>query len=160
MSTKALAINLFNETWDLIVTEGRTPSDDALMLHKAHTSCYLWSLEGNPANDARGEWQVSRVYALLGMGVLALLHARRSLDLCLDHGIGDFDLAFGYEAVARAHALLGNAEESAEYRQKALEAADAIEEDDDRDYCRKEIEAIEAIEEIETNATVRTTAAA
>jgi hypothetical protein len=139
MSTKSLAINLFNETWDLMVKEERTPEENALMLHKAHSSCYLWSLEGNPVNDARGEWQVARVYSLLGIGALALLHARRSLDLCLDNGIGDFDLAFGYEAVARAFALVGDADQAAEYREKALEAADGVEEDDDREYVIREV---------------------
>ena len=40
-----------------------------------------------------------------------LFHGSRSLKLCLDNNLGGFDLAFGYEAVARAYAVLKNAAE-------------------------------------------------
>ena len=36
-----------------------------------------------------------------------LHHARRVLEICEEHGIGDWDLAFAYEALARAHAAGG-----------------------------------------------------
>jgi hypothetical protein len=55
---KKLAGTLFNETWDLIDKTDRTESDDALMLHKAHASCYHWIQVGTPKNHAQGEWQV------------------------------------------------------------------------------------------------------
>ena len=67
----------------------------------------------------RGEWQVSRVYAVLNRPEPALWHARRCLDLCQQHGIGDFDLAFGYEAMGRAHAIAGQHEAAASYLQLA-----------------------------------------
>lgn len=147
METKKLAIQLFNETWDLIDKADRTTEDNALMLHKAHTSCYLWMIEetSTPTNHARGEWQVSRVYALLGMGEPALLHGQRSLDICLANGIGDFDLAFGYEAVARAKAVLGDASGAAEVKSLARTAAEAIAEQGDKDYVLSELETIRAV---------------
>ena len=36
------------------------------MIHAAHASRYHWSQVGTKANLARGEWQVSRVYTVLG----------------------------------------------------------------------------------------------
>ena len=102
-----LAKTLFNETWDLIDKVPRTDEETITMLHKAHASCLLWREANSPLNNARGEWQVSRVYSILGEGRLALLHGKRSLALCLDNEIGDFDLAFGYEALARAYRALG-----------------------------------------------------
>lgn len=137
-----LAKELFNETWDLIDKPDRTREEDALMLHKAHASCLLWRRANSPVNDARGEWQVSRVYSLLGMGEPALLHGAYSLKLCLENGIGGFDLAFGYEAVARAQKLLGLAGESAQNKALGLSACTAIAEKDDRDYALSNFEDI------------------
>jgi hypothetical protein len=42
-----------------------------------------------------------------------LHHAQRALDICLAEGVGDFDLAFAYEAIARSHAIAGDAETDA-----------------------------------------------
>jgi hypothetical protein len=140
----AEAKRLFNETWELMDLKERTAELDALMLHKAHASAYLWSLAGSPVNNARGEWQVSRVYSTLKMAAPALLHGRRSLEICVSHGIGDFDLAFGYEAVARAHAMMGEKDQAGEYKRLALAACENITEDEDRRYAVGEINGIDA----------------
>ena len=129
-----LAKTLFNETWDLIDKKNRTDEETITMLHKAHASCLLWREAGSPLNNARGEWQVSRVYSILGEGRLALLHGQSSLALCLDNEIGDFDLAFGYEAVARAYQALGEKALQSENKQLGLYACEAIADNDDRDY--------------------------
>ena len=129
-----LAIQLFNETWELIDKQNRTEAETITMLHKAHTSCYLWREANKPLNNARGEWQVSRVYSILGEGRLALLHGAYSLALCLDNGIGDFDLAFGYEAVSRAYKVLGDEALQEEHKQLGLAACESIADNDDRDY--------------------------
>jgi len=130
-----LARTLFNETWDLLDKKNRTEAETIAMLHKAHASCYLWREAASPLNDARGEWQVSHVYSLLGEGRLALLHGAYSLALCLDNGIGGFDLAFGYEAVARAYKALGDEALTEEHKQLGLNACRAIGEQEDRDYA-------------------------
>lgn len=128
-SHRELATALFNSTWQLMEKENRTPDEDALMVHQAHASLYHWLQAGGPEHNARGEWQVSRVYTVLGRGEAALFHARRVLDICRRNGIGDWDLGFAYEALARAHAVLGDADESrrwlAEARQAATGLADA-----------------------------------
>ncbi len=137
MDVKKTAIALFNGTWDLIDKADRTLADDAQMLHSAHASYYLWSqVEGcQPVNLARGEWQVSHVYALLGMGAPALLFAKTSMDTIQQNGIGDFDLAFGYEALARAYAVLGDADKAAENKTLGLQACQAIAKTEDKDYA-------------------------
>lgn len=136
------AKKLFNETWDLLDKADRTDDDKADMLHRAHASCLLWRGAGNPANDARGEWQVSRVYSVLGYGEPALLHGRRSLDICLKNGIGDFDLAFGHEAVARAYAVCGDADKKDEHKKLGIAACEKIEKDGDRSYALGELNGI------------------
>ncbi len=132
--TLSLAKKLFNETWDLLDKTDRTAEDDIAMLHKAHTSCFLWREAESPVNNARGEWQASRVYSALGMGAPALLHGEYSLSLCLKNGVNGFDLAFGYEAVARAHHVLGDHEKAAAYKALGLAACADIADPGDRDY--------------------------
>lgn len=128
------AKTLFNETWDLIDKKNRTEEETITMLHKAHASCYLWREANSPLHNARGEWQVSRVYSILGEGRLALLHGAYSLALCLDNNIGDFDLAFGYEAIARAYKVLGDEALQEEHKQLGLRACEQIADNGDRDY--------------------------
>ena len=114
------------------------------MIHTAHASRYHWGQvpTATPAHLARGEWQISRVYTVLGRTEPALHHARRVLDLCQEHGIGDWDLAFAYEALARAHAVAGNARQAREYTDQALAAAEDIAEDGERDMVLADLETI------------------
>ena len=139
------AVANFNRTWDLIDKQDRTFEEDMEMIHTAHASRFHWGKIGQAVNFARGEWQIARVYALLGKGESSLFHANYSLKLCLDHHINDFDLAFGYEAVARAYMLLNNLGKSNEYIQLALEAAEAIQKEEDKKYFLSELKTIQAV---------------
>jgi hypothetical protein len=127
------AVDLFNYTWTLLERPERTTAEDDLMVHAAHASRFHWDGIGEPVNRARGEWQVSRVYAVLGRGEPAVYHARRCLAHCEEHAIGDFDLAFAYEALARAHAVAGASEDAARFARLAHEAADQIAAAEDRE---------------------------
>jgi hypothetical protein len=143
---KELAICLFNETWNLIGKEPRTIEEDLLMIHKAHASLYHWLQVGTCLHEARGQWQVSRVYAVLKWHQPALAHGERSLQLCLENGFGDFDLAFGYEAVARAHQLAGNPSDAKKFIELGHKAAAAIQKAEDQKYFLKELANIRAPE--------------
>jgi hypothetical protein len=136
---RRLGVDLFNHTWTLLEKPDRTPAEDDELLHATHASAYHWSRVGAPENLARGEWQVSRVNAVLGRGEAALHHAQRCLDHCLEHGIGDWDLAYAYEALARAHKVAGD---EAGYRRNLERARDAgtrIAEDDDREHLERDL---------------------
>ena len=135
------AIKLFNAAWDLIDKKNRTRSEEMDMIHMAHASRYHWGQAGGALERARGEWQVSRVYSILRMGESALFHARESLKLCEENNIGGFDLAFGYEAVARAYKVLDR-RESDIYKDRALDEAQKIEGREDREYVLSEIDGI------------------
>jgi DNA-binding transcriptional MerR regulator len=142
--TRLLAAQLFNETWRLLQREGRTRADDDRMIHAAHASRFHWEQvpEAPPAQLARGEWQISHVYAVLGRDEPALHHARRVLELCQENGIGDWDLAFAYEALARARAVAGDAGLAREHTDQALAAAEDIADPDDRDLVLADLETI------------------
>jgi hypothetical protein len=109
------------------------------MIHAAHASRYHWGNVGEAAHRARGEWQVSRVYAVLGRGEPALWHARRCLELCRENGIGDWDLAFAYEAMARASRVAGDGAGRDRYLADAREAAKHIKEDEDRQLLEADL---------------------
>ncbi len=137
--TRKLAVDLFNHVWTLLEKPDRTRAEDDEMLHAAHASRYHWGVVGEPVNFSRGEWQCSRVYSVLGRAEPALFQAQRSLDLCLEHGIGDFDLAYAYEALARAHAVAGDREEAARLAGLAEDAAAQIAEADDRELVLRDL---------------------
>ena len=60
------AVDAFNSTWDLLEKAERTQVEDDTMLNGAHAARYLWEKIGTALNLARGDWQISRVYAVLG----------------------------------------------------------------------------------------------
>jgi hypothetical protein len=141
---RQLAVDLFNHTWELIEMEERTQANDDEMIHAAHASRYHWGLVGTALHKARGEWQISRVYAVLKRDEPARYHAKRSIELCQENGIGDFDLAFAFEALARASSVAGDKQSVAEYLALAKEAGENISEKDDKNYFFSELEGIEA----------------
>jgi hypothetical protein len=137
-----LAKSLFNLVWDLLDKECRTTAEDERMLHAAHASRYHWGVIGGPLELARGEWQLARVYAVLDRGEPAIHHATRSLELCKANDIGDFDLAFAYEALARAYAVTGETTMARGYLAQAEQAGDEIDEADNRTYFQSELATI------------------
>jgi hypothetical protein len=140
MDERQVAVDLFNAVWRQLDRTDRTADDDAAMMHMAHASVHHWAQVGTEINLARGEWQVSRVYAVLGRGEPALWHAQRCLDLCTEHGFVDWDLAYAHEAMARAYAVLGDADAVARHLAAAREVE--IAEDDDRELVEKDLATI------------------
>jgi DNA-binding transcriptional MerR regulator len=141
---RLLAAQLFNETWRLLEQEDRAGDDDDRMIHAAHASRYHWGqVPGvEPARLARGEWIISRVYSVLERTEPALHHARRALHLCQENGVADFDLAFAYEALARAHAVAKDAAAARRHTDQALAAGEDISEPADREILLADLETI------------------
>lgn len=142
---KKFAVELFNLVWELMEKEERTPEDSDKMLHAAHASRYHWGEIGTPLEFGRGEWQVSRVYSILKRPRSALFHAERCLEICTVNGIGDFDLAFAYEAIARAHAVAGDSDRSREYVALGKQAGEEIEDKGNREYFLSELSSISGL---------------
>jgi hypothetical protein len=141
-SQRQLAVDLFNYTWTLLEKADRTERESDLMIDAAHASRFFWEDVGEPVNHARGEWQISRVYATVGRAEPALYHAGRCLEICERQGIGDFDLAYAYEALARAHGVAGDADAAARYGQHAREAAELVAEPGDREHVFRDLETL------------------
>jgi hypothetical protein len=139
---RRIAAELFNHAWTLMEKRDRTERDTDLMIHAAHASRFLWEDIGEPVNHARGEWQVARVYALALRPEPALHHARRCLEICERHGIGDFDLAFAHEAIARAHAIAGEGDAARRHVEQARDTAARIADPGDRDLVLDDLAAL------------------
>jgi DNA-binding transcriptional MerR regulator len=138
---RALGVALYNHTWTLLEKADRTPAETDEMIHSAHASRVHWSrAEGSePVNLARGEWQCSRVYAVLARAEPALWHARRCLAINEANGQADWDIASAYEAMARASGVAGDAAAAAEWKAKATAALDGIADMDDREVIENDL---------------------
>ncbi len=141
-SHKKFAVDSFNLVWNLLDKEDRTPQDDDKMIHAAHASRFHWGEIGTALNFARGEWQISRVYSVLNRPQSALYHAQGCLALCTENDLGDFDLAFAHEAMARAHAVAGEKADCDKHIQLARQAGERVEDKDSRDYLLGDLETI------------------
>jgi hypothetical protein len=119
----------------------RTPEQDDELIHAAHASRHHWAEVGTTANLARGEWQVSRVYATLGRAEPALFHAKRCLAYCESDpdALEDWDLPYAYEALARAHLVAGNEEEAKRSARRARELGERVADPEDREHLEEDL---------------------
>jgi hypothetical protein len=65
-------------------------------------------------------------------------HARRCLEICEEAGLADWDLAYAYEALARASGVAGDAHGAASWRERAKAACDAIVDPEDREHFEED----------------------
>lgn len=132
---RQLAVDLFNHTWTLLELPERTRAQDDEVVHAAHASRHHWSEVGEAKHLARGEWQISRVYAVLGRAEPALHHARRCLELLeATDDKDDWDLPFAHEALARASLVAGDGEAARRHLAQARELGASIADADDREH--------------------------
>src|SRR5437879_9149427 len=109
------------------------------MMHKGHAYSYDSCVVGCAEELPIGEWQISRVYAVVRRPEPALYHAQRALEICEASGIGDFPLAYAYEALARAFAIAGKSRLRAACLKLAKVAGAKIAEADERSQFFKDL---------------------
>jgi len=138
---RRLAVDLFNRAWELMRLPERTPEQEDELIHAAHASRHHWAEVGTTANLARGEWQLSRVYATLGRAEPALFHAKRCLAYCESDpdALEDWDLPYAYEALARARAVAGDEAEARANAERAHELGSQIADEEDREHLAADL---------------------
>jgi hypothetical protein len=139
---RKFAADLFNRVWDLMEAENRSEAEVQEMIHTAHASRYHWGEIGGPTQFARGEWQISRVYSILGYGEAALRHAEYCLMWCERESIGAFDLAFAHEALARAYNILQQEDKKDMHLRIAEKIGDEIDDEENRVWLKDNLETI------------------
>jgi tetratricopeptide (TPR) repeat protein len=124
----------FNQAWELIKKPQRTPEEDEAMISLSHASRYHWTQrEGySPTNSSIANWQLARIYTILGRLEAARHYASLCLQASLEEGVEAVFVGYAYEALARVERLAGNKEQAQEYVASALEQADNTEDEEDR----------------------------
>ncbi len=128
-------------TWGLLGKADRTEAENDRLIQLAHASAFHWSEIGTAVNYTRGEWLISHVYAVLNRPEAALFHAQRCLQICLDNAFDDFDLAYAYEAVARAAAANSKQADYEKYVALAQTAGEQIKDAEDKSIFVGDFEA-------------------
>ena len=120
--------------WELLQKPGRSQPENDEMLHAAYACAYHWKFAGSAVHQQRGEWLISHVHVVLGHGNEALRHAQRCFELTQANRdlMQDFDIAYGFEGMARAQALLGDHRMAEEFLVLAQQAGSAIADEEDR----------------------------
>jgi hypothetical protein len=95
----------FNAAWGLIDKTERTPAEARQMLTLAHGSRHLWQAAGGAKEWSIGDWQISRVYAILGQAEMARSFAQSALELAQLLAADPFLIAAAHEGMARALAV-------------------------------------------------------
>jgi len=131
-----------NRIWSVLDAENPTEAQLEEVLHMAHASRYHWSKIGTAVNAVRAEYMITRVYCAMKRGEPALFHAKRCLEIAKENNIGDWDLAFVYEVVARAHSVAGNKTMCKKYHKLAQSAIDEIKDLGDKKICQGELDKV------------------
>ncbi|MEP7137385.1 MAG: hypothetical protein ABI904_20870 [Chloroflexota bacterium] len=140
---KYFSANCFNKTWDAIDKDGERSSEENLsMLHTAIASLWHWTQRQDvqPEQLSVGYWQVSRVYNLIDQphnaktyGMLALKYAQ---------GLKPFYKGYAYETLARAEMILNSRFIMNVHLEKAREALEQIENEEEKQLLLKDLETI------------------
>jgi hypothetical protein len=136
------AAKLFNLVWDYMGKAERTAAEDDTILNAAHASRYHWELVGDQQNLSIGEWQISRVYALLGRAEPATYHGKRCLEHTEAGDLEPFYFGYAHEALARAAKVAGDRAKAAAHHALALAQAARVTEKDDRDALEADLATI------------------
>ena len=139
---RSLAAALFNRVWELLEKTDRTGDDDQEMVNAAHASRYHWTGIGGPKEKAIGDWQISRVYAVLGHSEPAVHHARLCLASATQVDGEEWLLASAYEGLARAYAVAGDTAAASEWKAKAVARLAEVTDADDREIVQNDIDTL------------------
>jgi hypothetical protein len=130
---RRLGARFFNEVWSLLNMEDRSRDQDMQMVHLAHASRAHWQFAGGPREWVVGEWQVARVYAAIGRGEAAVIHATAALQRLGSGDDGPFLAASAHEGMARALRAAGRTADADDHAATALRLTETLEDSEERD---------------------------
>jgi hypothetical protein len=130
LTHRRLAVATFNKSWELLERE-RTPAEDLELLEVAFASRHHWRIEGGAKQASIADWMVSRCFAELGDGAMALRFARSAIELAPQDRPAWMEASM-YEGLARAHAANGDAAARDEAMGRAARALDEEQDPEER----------------------------
>ena len=138
---RALAVRLFNRTWELLESPDRDDAADREVLATAMASRLHWEGLGTDENLAAGDWLVAHVASRLGHAELALDFAAAAHER-VTTSTADLPvwlLASTLEGLARAHAVAGHDEEREAFAADARRVLEAVEDEEDREIVEGQL---------------------
>ena len=140
---RALAVQLFNRTWQLLESP-RSAADDRAMLASAVASRLHWSGIGTDENYAAGDWLVAHVASHLGYADVALEFAGSAYETALAAAppVPSWLVASTQEGLARAHAGAGHDDERDRFAADARATLEAVDDTEDRDLIAGQLASI------------------
>ncbi|MCA9023984.1 MAG: hypothetical protein KDA86_02105 [Planctomycetaceae bacterium] len=135
----------FNNAWELLDRQDRTPDDDQQMLLLAFASLWHWTQRPDCTDKhlSIGYWQISRIYSVLKDAE----NARKYAQLCLNKTPADdpFCLGYAHEALARAESIAGNVKIARQHFAEALKHADSVSQTEDQKLLLDDLQQLERV---------------
>lgn len=132
-----------NQVWAYIEKKDRTEAETLEMIDLAHSSLVHWKLyeKSTIVNVQRGEYMIAKAYFCAGQAENALNYAERCLAITKDNQeeMADFDLAYAYEIMAKAHKLNNNTKEAKTFFDLAEKAANELKGEKDKEIFLKDL---------------------
>jgi hypothetical protein len=140
---RALAVQLFNRTWELLESP-RSAAEDRAMLASSLASRLHWSSIGTEENFAAGDWLVAHVASQLGYCDMALDFATSAYETAQTAvpPLASWLLASTQEGLARAHACAGHDDERDRFAADARRTLDTVDDAEDRDLIAGQLATI------------------
>jgi hypothetical protein len=142
---RAVAVRLFNRTWDLLEQTDRDPAADRALLAAALASRLHWEGVGTDENLAAGDWLVSHVACHLGYADLALDFAAAAHERAAALEVPRWLLASTQEGLARAHAVAGHPEERDRWADAARRTLAGVDDPDDREIVEGQLATVPGV---------------
>ena len=144
---KYFSTNCFNRAWDLIDLPERSADQESELLALAFASHWHWTQreDYSPAKASISNWQISRVFALIGDGPMAVRFGERALNVLKDPNESPFLTAYAYEAQARGLAVSGNHDTARLMLEQGSSYAAQIESDENRSLVAADLEQLQQI---------------
>jgi hypothetical protein len=141
---RTFAPRAFNYTWNLLDLEERSREQEEDMIASTLTQRFHWYQVGTPRHQAIADWQVSRVFAVLGYADLARRFGERSLAVAIDNDLGPFVTGFAHEAIVRAAADVDDLATFEEHLSLARRSLEQIEDLEERDALAADLDQFDA----------------
>lgn len=113
----------FNQTWEILKKESRSPEEEDLLVQLSQTSYYHWRQRSDckPANISVALWLISHVYSVLNQSRNARIYGQRCLAYSLETNLNPFYIGYAYEALTRAELSAMNREQAQDFLRLAEE---------------------------------------
>jgi|SRR5690349_13748915 hypothetical protein len=137
---RALAVGLFNRTWELLEAD-RDDAADRTLLATALASRLHWEGIGTDENYAAGDWLVAHVASHLGHADLALDFAAAAHQRAVeaDPAVPLWLVASTQEGMARAHAVAGHDDERDRWAADARATLEDVDDAEDRELIESQL---------------------